>query len=70
VTKKKAAVLAKHLAAVFQPHEQETDKEMLEFLESPAQSVETIKIITPKKIKEEIGLLNTIKAPGMDLITP
>jgi hypothetical protein len=67
--KEKAAVFAKHLAAVFQPHEQETDEEMLEYLESPAQSVEPIKLITPKEIKEEIGLLNTKKAPGMGLMT-
>ena len=35
--KEKAAVFAKHLADVFQPHEQETDEEMLEFQETPAQ---------------------------------
>jgi hypothetical protein len=68
--KEKAAVFAKHLADVFQPHAQETDEEILQFLESPAQSVEQIKPFTPKEIKEEIGLLNTKKAPGMDLITP
>jgi hypothetical protein len=39
-------------------------------LESPAQSVEPIKPFTPKGIKEEIGLLSTIKASGMDLINP
>ena len=41
--KEKAAVFAKRLADVFQPHEQESDEEMLEFLESPAQRVEPIK---------------------------
>ena len=41
--RKKAAVFAKHLADVFQPHEQESDEEMLEFLESPAQPAEPIK---------------------------
>ena len=46
---------------VFQPHVQETDEEILEFLEPPAQSVEPIKPFTPKEIKEEIGLLNTKK---------
>jgi hypothetical protein len=60
----------KHLVDVFQPHEQETDEEILEYRESPAQSVEPIKPITPKEIKKEIGLLNTKKAPGRDLITP
>ena len=41
--RKKAAVFAKHLADVFQPHEQESDEEMLKFLESPALPVEPIK---------------------------
>jgi hypothetical protein len=41
--KEKAAVFAKHLADVFQPHEQEPDEEMLEFLGSPTQTVEPIK---------------------------
>ena len=41
--KGKAAVFAKHLADGFQPHEQETDEEILEFLESPAQSAESKK---------------------------
>ena len=68
--KEKATVFAKHLADVFQRHAQETDEEILEFLESPAESVEPIKPFTPKEIKEEMGLLNTKKAPGMDLITP
>ena len=68
---KKATVFTKHLANVFQPHAQETDEEILEFLEPPAQSVEPIKPFTPKEIKEEIGLLNTKKKSlGMDLITP
>ena len=48
----------------------ETDDEILECLESPASSVEPIKPITPKELQKEIGLLNTKKAPGMDLITP
>ena len=64
--KEKATVFAKRLADVFQPQAQETDEEILENLESPAQSVEPIKLITPKEIKEERGLLNTQKAPGMD----
>jgi hypothetical protein len=37
---------------VFQPHVQETDEDILEFLESPAQSVEPIKPFTLKEIKE------------------
>ena len=68
--KEKATVSAKHLADVFQPHAQETDEEILEYLKSPALSVEPIKLITPREIKEEIELLNAKKAPGMDLITP
>jgi hypothetical protein len=55
---------------VFQPHAQETDEEILEYLESPAQLSEPINLITPKTIKEEIGLLNAKKALGVDLITP
>jgi hypothetical protein len=47
--KEKATVFTKHLADVFQPHAQETDEEMLEYLESPAQSVEPIKLITTRK---------------------
>ena len=39
--KEKAAVFAKHLVEVFQPHAQETDKEVLEYLESPAQTHKT-----------------------------
>jgi hypothetical protein len=57
----KATVFAKHLADVFQPHAQETDEEILEFLESPAPSVEPVKPFTSNEIKEEIGLLNTKK---------
>jgi hypothetical protein len=68
--KEKAAEFQKHLANVFQPHDQETDEEILAYLKSPAQSVEPIKPLAPKEIKKEIGLLNTKKAPGMDLITP
>jgi hypothetical protein len=50
---------------------QETDEKILEFLESPAQSIELIKLITPKEIKDEIGLLKCEKkATGMDLVTP
>jgi hypothetical protein len=59
--KEKATIFAKHLADVFHPHEQETDEETLEYLASPAQSVEPIKPITPKEIMKEIGLLNTKK---------
>ena len=68
--KEKAAAFAKQLANLFQPHEQEPDEEMLEFLEPPAQLVEPINHITPKEINNEIGLLNTKNAPGIDLITP
>jgi hypothetical protein len=35
--KDKVTGFAKHLADVFQPHAQETDEEIIEFLESPAQ---------------------------------
>jgi hypothetical protein len=49
--KEKATVFAKHLAHIFQPHVQETDEEIPELLESPAQSVEPIKPFTPKEIK-------------------
>jgi hypothetical protein len=66
----KAAVFAKHLADEFQPHEQEPDEEMTEFLELSAQPAEPIKHITPKEINDELGLLNKRKAPDMDLITP
>ena len=68
--KEKAAVFAEHLADAFQPHAQETDEEILEYLESPAQSVEPTKLITPKEIEEEIRLLNAKKKPGMDITTP
>ena len=64
----KATVFAKHLADVFQPHVQFTDEQILEFLESPAQSVEPLEPTTPKEIKE-IRILNMKKAPGMDLMT-
>jgi len=49
--KEKAAVFAKHLADVFQPHEQQTGEEMLEFLESPSQSAESIKTYHTKGYK-------------------
>ena len=68
--KEKAIVFTKHLADVFRLHEQEPDDEILECLESPALSVEPIKPITPKEIQKETGLLNTKKAPGVDLVTP
>jgi hypothetical protein len=68
--KKTTTVFAKHLADKFQPYAQETDEEILEYLELPAQSVEPIKLITSKEIKEEIRLSNAKKAPGMALITP
>jgi hypothetical protein len=59
-----------HFTDVFQPHEQEPDKDMLAFLKSPALSVAPIRCITPKEIKDEMGLLNMKKAPDIDLITP
>jgi hypothetical protein len=65
--KEKAAVFAKHLADVFQPHEQENYEEILEHLEPPAQSVEPINPITPKEIKKETGLLHTKKSAGYGL---
>ena len=68
--KEKAAEFAKHLADIFQPHDQEPDEEITEFLELSAQPVEPIKRITPKEINDELGLFNKKKAPGMDLITP
>jgi len=40
--KEKVTAFAKNLADVFQPHEQEPDEEILEFLELPAQPVEPI----------------------------
>jgi len=46
---------------VFQPHLHFTDEEILEFLESPDLSVEPLKPITPKEIREELRLLNTKK---------
>jgi hypothetical protein len=67
--KDKAVVFAKHLAEVFQPHEQEADEELLEYLESSAQPVAPIKPITPKELRAEIGLLHSQRACGMDLIT-
>jgi hypothetical protein len=51
--KEKATIFAKHLAVLFQPHAQETDEEILQFLESPAQSVEPMKPFTPKEIKKK-----------------
>ena len=59
--KEKATVLAKHLADVFRPHEQEPDDEILECVKSPASSVDPIKPITPNEIQKERGLLNTKK---------
>ena len=50
--KEKATIFAKHLADIFQPHAQEIDEEILEFLESSAQSFEHIQPITPKEIKK------------------
>jgi len=67
---RKAVVFVKHLADVFQLHEQETDEDMLAFLNSPALSVAPIRCITPKEIKDEMGILNVKKAPGIDFITP
>jgi len=54
---------------VFQPYVHFTDEEILQFLESPDLSVEPLKPITPKEIREEITLKYE-KTPGMDLITP
>jgi hypothetical protein len=68
--KEKTTVFAKHQADVFQPHAKETDEEILEYLESPAQSVEPIKLFTPKEIKEEIGLLNAKKSTWHGLNNP
>jgi len=60
--KERAAVFAKHIADIFQPHELQPNEEMLEFLESPAQPIEPIKHFTPKEINDEIGLLNMEKS--------
>jgi hypothetical protein len=59
--KEKATAFAKDLVDVFQTHVQETADEILDFLESPVQSFEPIKPITPREITEEIRLLNTKK---------
>jgi hypothetical protein len=58
------------LAGVFQPHEGETDEELSEHLQPPAQPVIPIQPVPPKEIKAEIGRLHFKKSPGMDLITP
>ena len=68
--KQRAKIFVKHVAYVFQPHVQENDEEILEFLGSPAQSVQPIKLFTPQEIKEELGLFHKRKARDMDLITP
>jgi hypothetical protein len=60
----------RHLAGVFQPHEEETDEELSEYLPPLAQPITPIKPVTPKEIKAEICRLHLKKAPGMDLITP
>ena len=51
--KKNATVFTKHLVDVFQPHAQETEEEILKYLESQALSVEPIKLITPKEIRKK-----------------
>jgi hypothetical protein len=52
------AVFANHLASVFQPHEEETDEELSEYLLPPAQPITPIKPVSPKEIKAEIGRLH------------
>jgi hypothetical protein len=68
--KEKAVVFANHLVGVFQPHEEETDEELPEYLQPPAQPATPINPVSPKEIKVEIGCLHLKKVSGMDLITP
>jgi hypothetical protein len=59
--KEKAEVFTKHRTDVFQTHAQEPDEDPPALLDSPTQSVVPIRLVTPKEIKDEIGLLNLKK---------
>jgi hypothetical protein len=60
--KEKAELFAAHLSKVFTPNESHPDQEIEE-------DITTIKLLSPKEVKEEIGFLNIKKAPGIDKIT-
>jgi hypothetical protein len=68
--KEKAAVFANHLAGVFQPHEEETDEELSEYLQLPVEPATPIKPVSPKEIKAVISRLNLKKSAWHRLNNP
>ncbi|PNF38784.1 RNA-directed DNA polymerase from mobile element jockey [Cryptotermes secundus] len=68
--KEKAELFAAHLSKVFMPNASHPDQEIENDITTLPPNIPTIKIFSPKEIKEEIGFLNIKKAPGIDKITP
>lgn len=68
----KAKVFAEHLYTVFQPNastNNDEEKAITDYLDSPLQMSLPIKYFTPGEVREEIKFLNDKKSPGYDLIT-
>lgn len=65
----KAKLFAEHLVTVFQPMDNEIDREIEQDILNPPAIEGHIKLLTPKEISEEVKLLNLKKSPGIDQIT-
>ena len=67
--KEKAELFAEHLSEVLSPSNNNQGQEVEQDLATPTQSQERHTTFTSKEIKDEVKMLNQIKAPGLDFIT-
>jgi len=67
--KEKADLFAEHLSEVFSPHNSDQDQDVERDLAKHTQPPENLQAFTLREIKNEITMLNSRRAPGIDLIT-
>jgi hypothetical protein len=67
--KEKADLFAEHLSEVFSPHNNDQHPDVERDLATHTQPPENLQAFTLREIKNEIRMLNSRRAPGIDLNT-
>jgi hypothetical protein len=67
--KDKADLFASYLSEVFTPRDQAVDQDIEQELAKPIQTLEHLTAFSLQELKQEIKMLDPLKAPGIDLIT-
>ena len=67
--KEKADLFAEHLSEVFSPHNNDQDPDVERDLTTHTQPPENLQAFTLRETKNELRMLNSRRAPGIDFIT-